>query len=175
LVKDIIMEIRNAISRNIDNTIVDVEINHPIYGWIPYTFKSNEPDESFDLAVREYLYTATIANYIPEDIDTLKLRKLNEIKNEVDYIKQNVVITSSVGFTVNARREDIQNIDELITLGVTSFRGADNVMHTVTATDLQIIRAEIVAEGLSLYNRKWAAEDALANATTEAEVMAITL
>jgi len=108
-------------------------------------------------------------------IAEIKNDKLNEIKNEINYLKQNAVITSSVGFTVNARREDIQNIDELITLGVTSFRGADNVMHTVTATDLQTIRAEIVAEGLSLYNRKWAAEDALASATTESEVMAITL
>jgi len=108
-------------------------------------------------------------------IAEIKNDKLNEIKNEVDYLTQNAAITSSVGFTVNARREDIQNIDELIKLGVTSFRGADNVMHTVTATDLQTIRAEIVAEGLSLYNRKWAAEDALASATTESEVMAITL
>jgi len=108
-------------------------------------------------------------------IDEIKQLKADEIKSLVEYEKQNSVITSSLGFTVNARREDIQNIDELITLGVTSFRGADNVMHTVTATYLQTIRAEIVAEGLSLYNRKWAAEDALANATTEAEVMAITL
>jgi len=108
-------------------------------------------------------------------IKEIKLLKLEDIKNEVRNLQENSVISSSVGFTVNARREDIQNIDELITLGVTSFRGADNVMHTVTATDLQTIRAEIVAEGLSLYNRKWAAEDALASATTESEVMAITL
>jgi len=108
-------------------------------------------------------------------IDEIKQFKADEIKVEVKNIQENSVITSSIGFTVNARREDIQNIDELITLGVTSFRGADNVMHTVTATDLHTIRAEIVAEGISLYNRKWAAEDALASATTEAEVMAITL
>jgi len=108
-------------------------------------------------------------------IDDIKQLKADEIKSLVEYEKQNSVITSSLGFTVNARREDIQNIDELIVLGVTSFRGADNVMHTVTATDLQTIRAEIVAEGFSLYNRKWAAEDALANATTETEVMAIVL
>jgi len=108
-------------------------------------------------------------------IDEIKQFKADEIKAEVKNIQENSVIISSLGFTVNARREDIQNIDELITLGVTSFRGADNVMHTVTATDLQTIRSEIVAEGLSLYNRKWTAEDALANATTEAEVMAITL
>jgi len=108
-------------------------------------------------------------------IDEIKQFKADEIKAEVKNIQENSVITSSLGFTVNARREDIQNIDELITLGVTLFRGADNAMHTVTATDLQAIRAEIVAEGISLYNRKWAAEDALASATTEAEVMAITL
>jgi len=108
-------------------------------------------------------------------IEEINILKLEDIKNEVKNLQENSVITSSLGFTVNARREDIQNIDELITLGVTSFRGADNVMHTVTATDLQTIRSEIVAEGLSLYNRKWAAEDALSNATTEAEVMAIAL
>jgi len=108
-------------------------------------------------------------------LDEIKQLKAYEIKSLVEYEKQNSVINSSLGFTVNARREDIQNIDELITLGVTSFRGADNVMYTVTAIDLQTIRAEIVAEGMSLYNRKWAAEDALASATTEAEVMAIIL
>jgi len=117
---------------------------------------------------------AYIANH-EKTIDEIKQFKADEIKAEVKNIQEKSVITSSLGFTVNARREDIQNIDELITLGVTSFRGADNAMHTVTATDLQTIRAEIVAEGMSLYNRKWAAEDALASATTEAEVMAITL
>jgi len=171
------MNIRNAEYKKSDNSIVDVEIEHPKYGWIPYTFNYNTIDEGFDKEIRTYLDTTIISNYIPIALSLQQLKdlKLREIKHLVEYEKQNAIITSSLGFTVNARREDIQNIDELITLGVTSFRGADNVMHTVTATDLQTIRAEIVAEGLSLYNRKWAAEDALANATTEAEVMAITL
>ena len=108
-------------------------------------------------------------------IEQLKARKSEEIKSEVEYLRANNIITSSVGFDVNARREDILNIDELISLGVTSFRGADNVMHTVTSQELQIIRGEIVNAGLSLYNRKWAAEDAIKNATTEAEIASISL
>jgi len=150
-----------------------------------YTINGNmiEISSSYDIATILIKDNGTTADeqaqaYILEHaktIDEIKSNKLNEIKNKVDYLKQNAVINSSLGFTVNARREDIQNIDELITLSITLFRGADNLDHQVTAADLQTIRAEIVAEGISLYNRKWAAEDALSSATTEAEVMDITL
>ena len=39
-----ITEYRNAQSLNADNTCMDVEINHPDYGWIPYTIDPRDTD-----------------------------------------------------------------------------------------------------------------------------------
>lgn len=39
-----ITEVRNAVSRNDDNTEFDLEINHPEYGWIPYSLTSHDTD-----------------------------------------------------------------------------------------------------------------------------------
>ena len=39
-----ITEIRNAVSRNDDNTEFDLEINHPEYGWIPYSLHPHDTD-----------------------------------------------------------------------------------------------------------------------------------
>mgnify|MGYP001369248823 CR=1 FL=1 len=39
-----ITNIRNAVSFNDDNTIFNLEIDHPEYGWIPYTLNPNDPD-----------------------------------------------------------------------------------------------------------------------------------
>ena len=41
-----ITNIRNAVSFNDDNTIFNVEIEHPEYGWIPYTLDPNDPDNT---------------------------------------------------------------------------------------------------------------------------------
>lgn len=40
----IITEVRNAVSRNDDNTEFDLEINHPEYGWIPYSLHQHDTD-----------------------------------------------------------------------------------------------------------------------------------
>jgi hypothetical protein len=49
MVKDFLMSIeikqfRNAVSIKADNTRIDVEINHPDYGWIPYTLDMSDTD-----------------------------------------------------------------------------------------------------------------------------------
>lgn len=43
-----ITEIRNAVSRNDDDTEFDLEINHPEYGWIPYTLTSHDTDNTIN-------------------------------------------------------------------------------------------------------------------------------
>ena len=40
----IITQIRNAVSQNVENTKFEVEINHPEYGWIPYTLNPEDTD-----------------------------------------------------------------------------------------------------------------------------------
>jgi hypothetical protein len=43
-----ITEVRNARSLNADKTSYDVEINHPEYGWIPYTITHDDPDTTIN-------------------------------------------------------------------------------------------------------------------------------
>jgi len=43
-----ITEIRNAVSRNDDDTEFDLEINHPEYGWIPYSLTSHDTDNTIN-------------------------------------------------------------------------------------------------------------------------------
>lgn len=58
------LEIKNAKYANSENTIVDVEINHPAHGWIPYTFNFLEEDTSFDANIREWILSgATVSVY----------------------------------------------------------------------------------------------------------------
>ena len=39
-----ITQFRNAVSIKADNTRIDVDINHPSYGWIPYTLDMSDTD-----------------------------------------------------------------------------------------------------------------------------------
>lgn len=43
-----ITQVRNARSLQSDNTRIDVEINHPEYGWIPYTLDLTDDDMTID-------------------------------------------------------------------------------------------------------------------------------
>lgn len=43
-----ITEVRNARSTNAANTVIDVEIYHPQYGWIPYLLTDYDTDTTID-------------------------------------------------------------------------------------------------------------------------------
>lgn len=84
------MEIRNAIYKSQDNNIVDCEINHHIFGWIPYTFKFDEEDESFDSEVREYLKTADILPFKEKteaQIVAVKIQEANSYLASTDWVE----------------------------------------------------------------------------------------
>ena len=57
----LINEVQNAQSLNLENTLFNVEINHPKYGWIPYTLSPEDIDETIN---RRYLseITATVSS-----------------------------------------------------------------------------------------------------------------
>lgn len=52
MAQDIIMieitEVRNAVSLRQDNSVMDVEINHPTFGWIPYTINHADTDKTIN-------------------------------------------------------------------------------------------------------------------------------
>lgn len=120
------MNIRNAIYKNTENTIIDVEIDHPIHGWIPYTFKSADVDESADAEIRDYLVTAVIGDYTPPlqaELDAQTAVNLLQAKKEA---LSSITVTTSNGNTFDG--DETARGDMLSVL-----READRTGETTTA------------------------------------------
>ena len=60
-----ITEVRNARSMNETNTVIDVEINHPEYGWIPYLLTDYDTDTTIDNDVLLGLIGSNFEAYVP--------------------------------------------------------------------------------------------------------------
>lgn len=92
-----ITEIRNAKSTNAENTIIDVEINHPVHGWIPYTINPSDTDQTVNNDDLLAMVGSSFAAYTPptqEELDeqaTLAVRndRDNRLKIEIDPIVSN--------------------------------------------------------------------------------------
>jgi hypothetical protein len=59
-----ITEVRNAQSLNAENTMFDVEINHPEHGWIPYGLNPDDTDMTVDNSVLLGLIGSDYAAYV---------------------------------------------------------------------------------------------------------------
>jgi hypothetical protein len=59
-----ITEVRNAQSLQSDNQRMDVEINHPTYGWIPYHLDPSDTDTTIDNAAILALVGADFGAYV---------------------------------------------------------------------------------------------------------------
>ncbi len=85
----------------------------------------------------------------------------------------------SLGFTVDCRRKDIDNVrtlkETLAAGGVASldFRDHDNNEHTLSLVELETLYAEMIAHGIQRYQTKWQMEEAAKAATTPEEFDAI--
>ena len=60
-----ITEVRNAASLQADNLRMDVEINHPKFGWIPYTLDPADTDTTIDNDAVMALIGTDFAAYVP--------------------------------------------------------------------------------------------------------------
>ena len=59
-----ITEVRNAQSLNAENTMFEVDINHPDYGWIPYGLNPDDTDMTVDNSVLLELIGSDYAAYV---------------------------------------------------------------------------------------------------------------
>ena len=59
-----ITQVRNAQSLNDDNTMFDVEINHPQHNWIPYTLDPADTDNTIDNSALRALIGSNYAAYV---------------------------------------------------------------------------------------------------------------
>ena len=86
-----ITEIRNARSMNETNTIMDVEINHPKYGWIPYLLTDYDTDATIDNSVIMDLIGSDFEAYVAPTQAELDDRAAGIARHERDEILTNEV------------------------------------------------------------------------------------
>ncbi len=136
------IEIRNAKFINKEYTIVDLEIKHPDYGWIPYTFNYDEQDESYDLDIREWLKTNTPAKYITPIVSREIL--IEDAKITRDNAEISNIVVHGVEWQV--REKDQSRMEKVIDTAkrngtedtyVTYWRLANDSLRKTTIKDLE--------------------------------------
>ena len=94
-----ITQVRNAASLQADNLRMDVEINHPQHGWIPYTLDPADTDTTIDNDAVMALIGTDFAAYVPPtqaELDAAAAAQVradrdNRLTTEVDPIVSNAL------------------------------------------------------------------------------------
>jgi len=79
-----ITEVRNAASLQSDNLRMDVEINHPQYGWIPYTLDPADTDMTINNDAVMALIGDDFAAYVPPTQAELDAAAAAQVRAERD-------------------------------------------------------------------------------------------
>lgn len=117
----------------------------------------------------------------PKSLDELKAAKLAELeavahKFDNELVCAEMVITSSLGYAINADLRSQNNIRGLLAVigdSTVQFLDANNELHAVSKADLEIMLSECAINGQNLYAQKWAMRAAIETATSEDELNAI--
>ena len=86
-----ITQVRNAQSLQSDNTRMDVEINHPQFGWIPYTLNPTDTDTTINNSQVMALIGTDFVAYVAPTQAELDAEKEVEVRSERDNILTRVV------------------------------------------------------------------------------------
>ena len=86
-----ITQFRNAVSLQADNLRMDVEIDHPEHGWIPYTVDPADTDTTIDNAEVMALIGTDFAAYVAPTQAELDAATSAEVRGERDNILTTVV------------------------------------------------------------------------------------
>ena len=122
----IITEVRNARSMNETNTVLDVEINHPEYGWIPYLLTDFDVDNTVDNDAVLALIGSDFEAYVSptqEELDAeaasgVRYERDQLLKKEVDPIVSNPLrwadMTTAEQNAWSQYRTDLLNITDQV-------------------------------------------------------------
>ena len=137
-------------------------------------------EQHFDESELTYIGTPECGTYYlkgyekPEpELAELKAQKLAEISAEAhkysQYECENMYLTSSKGFKINADRKAQDNLKGLIGIGLTcKFKDYDNEFHSgTTIEDLNVMLLECYQNGALMYQKKFDYEDRVAKAESK--------
>ena len=110
-----------------------------------------------------------------KDLTEKKQDKLAELSMITDQFEQNkcdsMYVVSSLGFRANADRRSLQNVSNLIDIGVeTQFKDYDNQFHLLSVADLETLALEIKKNGANLYTQKFTMQYQISNLSSEQEI-----
>ena len=115
-------------------------------------------------------------------LSELKAEKLSELtaitsKFDNQLVNTDMIIKSSLGFSINADLRSQNNLRGLITVGVepVNFVTADNCAKSLTLEQLNVLLNECAQNSQSLYLQKWAFKTQIENTKTKEELEAIVL
>lgn len=122
-----------------------------------------------------------LKGYAPtKSLDELKADKLNELasitsKYDNQLVNTDMIINSSLGFSINADLRSQNNLRGLIAVGVepVNFVTADNSVKSLTLAELNTLLNECALNGQNLYLQKWAYKAQIENAQSIDELNAI--
>lgn len=80
-----ITEVRNAVSLQADNLLMDVEINHPQHGWIPYTLDPADTDTTIDNDAVMALIGTDFTAYVAPTQAELDAAEAASVRADRDY------------------------------------------------------------------------------------------
>ena len=123
-----------------------------------------------------------LKGYAPsQNLEELKEKKLDELtaaghQFDNQLVNENMIINSSLGFKANADLRSQNNINGLIAANKepVAYVDAQNVAHSLTLSQLNILLQEIILCGQYLYQQKWAYRAKINACTTKEELAAIT-
>ena len=134
------------------------------------------PNDWEELTKEEY------DKHFEKTFDELKVEKLAELtaitsKFDNQLVNNEMVIKSSLGFSINADLRSQNNLRGLIAVGVepVNFVTADNSVQSLTLEQLNVLLNECALNGQSLYLQKWEYKARIENAQTKEELEAIEL
>lgn len=108
-----------------------------------------------------------------------KLSELTSITSKFDnqLVNTDMIIKSSLGFSINADLRSQNNLRGLIAVGVepVNFMTADNSVKSLTLEQLNILLSECAQNGQHLYLLKWRYKEQIEQAQTVEELNAIEL
>ena len=114
-----------------------------------------------------------------DELKSDKLSELTEITSKFDnqLVNNEMIIKSSLGFSINADLRSQNNLRGLIALGIepVNFMTADNSVQSLSLEQLNILLNECALNGQSLYLQKWGYKAQIENAQTKEELEAIEL
>ena len=112
-----------------------------------------------------------------EAVESVRAKKLEELKAKFDEAGSEAHCTSSLGFEIDANPVSDRDITGVLVVmddeTTTQFCDYYNTFHEVTKAEMQTIQREIVLNGQFLYEQKWRLRETINAAQTVDELEAI--